>query len=798
MAIWPFGRRGKRHTIQIDSTTGVDASLSHDLHHSPDEGNLGRKPSRKQSKRQKNRHSQPAEDFPASFQDVSPPSSQPAYYPPSTSQSERPRPVKAATLPSSNTSKPEPQTLSRNPSLLKPRRNENPAVLKKRLSKRKAYEIAREREIRLMASTPIDIPRRATTPLPGENALIEGLRGPSAQSRRLNRHPSDISLSIHDSVASSLSDFSETYTFKVNSFAAWTPRPVIRYVESPRLSNSRNQKSPEPTADQRVKTSGLAPSEENMRSKKRIEELADDLDAAALRELMERDRRRRDRKQIEDQEKMYRRLQRSAMKQAQQAEIDKTPNPHEVANVSSVESQLGRLGPESPFKSQPTTQEDSSSNANGTFVAKAASGSWLRGTSNDAERSDRESPESVHVIGNIDDRSVRERKPEQRLSLRPSQDMAMSRSTLSPSLSPSRHALGSPNSSQFYGVTRESASDLSRPVESERHLSDHGGVRVNTITSIFRRGSSRLKRSYRERFQDRSPPPPDNVSHESFFKVHTQQSIPPPYVPPKILLGSSSFKRSHSKFTEIFGDEPLSPPDSRLQSPDIPEQPVDESLMEAKVLDLHVGSQYPIPGSESDPQEVPKNGHHSCSGDSLGEDSENVPLSQSLASIDSEGSWMSGQFLRRISQRPSNLARHSISSSQNRTDEALETSSKCNEIANDEQFVAFGAYPGEVSGDGNSPADEPSKDLDMLPAPEPTQETWHEEIAKRPVLVNPAVRPKSNEGLLKNVRSLSPISAEMEFSPIEEHSEELLFPTAHGSSNIHGRSCGVSSPSSHQ
>ncbi|KAL4979566.1 hypothetical protein BDW66DRAFT_104395 [Aspergillus desertorum] len=748
MAIWPFGRKGKRHTIQADTGTQArgDGAMSQDPRHSFDEGTLGRKPSRKQSKRIKNRYSQPVDYFLSNVQ-------QSIQYSSSGFRSEQHQQGKAHTFHPSSTSNAEQQSLSRNPSLRKPNRNkENRATLKKRLSKRKAYEIAREREIQMMASMPIDIPRRVTSPFPSDPMHIGDRRANSTQRRRLDRHRSDISLSIQESAASSVTDFSETYTFKVNSFAAWTPRPVIRYVEAPRNSYSRSQKSPEP-ADRRAKSPALEVFTEDLRLKERIDELADDLDAAALRELMERDRRRRERKAVEDREKLVRKLQRNAQK------VPKAQGLPATQGYETAENERGGAIPHTQSPSQPTAQETEA------FLSGENGGSWLREPSRDFGRDGRETPESMDVIGNIDDRSIRERKAAQRLDFGPSQDMTMSRSTLSASLSPSRQGVHSPNSSQLYGMTRDSVSDLSRNFGSERRSSDNSG-HGNAITSIFRRGSSRLKRSYRERFHYRSSPPRSNVSHESFFKVHTPTSPPVPYAGFKVLLGSSSFKRSQSKFTEHFGDEPLSPPSSRLQSPEIPE---DEHQAEDQVPDLHSESYYPIPGSAADTQSRSR----SWVGDSAN-DYDNRPLSQSLASVDSEGSWMSGQFLRRISQRHANSARQSLNSSRYRTDEGLEKPRE-EDNSGDDHFVAFGAYPGEATADCSN-TDGQSKDLVGHFQPGQAAETWHEDVARRPVLVNPTLRPKSIEGLLNNVQTLSTISAEDEFSPIEEHSAEV-FPT---------------------
>lgn len=768
MAIWPFGRKNKRHTIQVDAPAAGESAAPQEPRLSLD----GRKPSRKNSKRQKNRHFQPAEDLSTPLHDALPlPRS--VTSPPLTSNSEQLHRKEPYGKPASHighisdgyTSRStvnhdHPQE-GRNSSVRRSKRGDgSPAVLKKRLSKRKAYEIAREREIRLMASTPIDIPRRST--LPGEDFSMETPRG-RPYHRRSDRELSETNLSLRDSTASSLSEFSESYKFKVNGFSAWTPRPVIRYVEAPRIQTARSQKTID--SGRKEKMPVVSASEENLYTKKRINRLADGLDAGALRELLERDRRRTERQKIEDQERLHRKLQRAADRQRAEAELN--------GNQTVSEVPRGQVHIQSLEEADETGQDASKENKNQATGTQGPSESWLH-DSKDHPRSRYESMESVHVIGNIDDSSIREPKLGLRRSFAPSQDMGMSRSTLSPSHSPSRRGFHSPTPSQVYGIGRESTSDVSRTVDSERRLSDNGSGRVNTISSIFRRGSSRLKRRYRERFQDRSPEP-SNASHESFFKVPTPTSAPPQPIPAKPYMRTGTIKRSQSKFTEHLGDEPLSPPDSRIQSPDIPEEPADASELGNGRSDFAARSQYPILGSESDLQDSSKDRHRSWAGEILEDDMENdnVPLSQSLASIDSEGSWMSGQFLRRISQRKSNQARASVNSSRNVLVEAMPTgdpvSGKENiDRSDSRQEVSNGART-------NAPgAQEPDFEMIHPAEAEEAEETWHDHIAKRPILVNPVVRPKSNSGMLKDVQSLSPITTNEEFSPIEEHSAEVF------------------------
>ncbi|XHG04810.1 hypothetical protein AWENTII_008062 [Aspergillus wentii] len=757
MAIWPFGRKNKRHTIQLGAPETADSRLSHEV--APGsvpgfEADLGGAPSRKSSKRQKNRHSHPVEDI-SSLNDAIP-SSPPhhlTYHPPPTAHSERLPSRKGVRDPSlrkdrrvdvytshSSVGQDQP-AMSRTPSLLRKRNENGPAVLKKRLSKRKAHEIAREQEIRMMVSSPIDIPRRRTDQF--LDAKPKPKRGQKAlRNKRSDRQLSEASLSIRNSLASSLSDISESNTFKVNAFAAWTPRPAIRYVEPPRLATARSQNA-SAASTRRERLPALTMSEENLHSRKRIDRLADNLDAGGLRELLERDRRRKERKHIEDHEKLHRKLRDSA----EQQQLEEAR--------AQLQDHAGEIQPDAEVYAEPEPIEEETAldTESKDFVPNTLPGTWLRDGSKSKETvRSRESLESVRVIGNIDDSSIRGQKLGPRRSFAPSQEMGMSQSTLSPSHSPSRHGLGSPTSSQIYGMTRDSTSDVSRTIDSERRLSDQSGRRINTLSSFFRRGSHRLKRSYRERFQDQTSDL-SNASHESFSRIPTQSSGPPPYVPPKSFLRAGTIQRSQSKFTEHFGDEPLSPPDSRLQSPDIPEEPTDRSAdlsgMENEGTSHSVVGARPIPGALTE--------------ENLNDD-DNIPLSQSLASIDSEGSWMSGQFLRRISQRNNNNpTRRSQCSSPTKLQEEVEESALENGVSGNDY-------------DARASHQDRESMAVVLPEQE-EEETWHDQIARRPVLVNPTIRPKSNEGLLNRIQSFS---AEEEFSPIEEHSAEF-----HSGESIH-------------
>jgi hypothetical protein len=610
----------------------------------------------------------------------------------------------------------------------------------------------REREIRMLSSTPIDIPHRSS---PGGEYALEKRRR-KANGRRADRYMSDISLSIRDSATSSTSDISDPYTYKVNAFAALTPRPVVRYVEAPRLQTARSNNPAASGRQERERLQALTMSEEDFYySKRRVNELADSLDAGALRELLDRDRRRREKKQIDDQERLRRKLQERA--DAQQAEEQKVQAAISKPEPRS-EPEIARPEPSIPEVAEPeeAVDEETTHQVEEPKAVAAENQSWLLGTSKGSENTGRESRESVRMAGNADDSSVRERRLVQRPSFAPSQDISMSRTTLSPSHSSVRHGVSSPTNSQVCGPS--SASDISRGVDSERRLSDTSGRRGNTITSLFRRGSSRLKRTYKERFHDTTPEI-SNASHESFYRIQTQSSPPPPsIVPPRILMPSGTLKRSQSKFTEHFGDEPLSPPDSRLQSPDIPEEVLESSVEKDETF-----LREPTPSPGVDIKNPNRSHHRSWATDSIDTEADNVPLSQSLASIDSEGSWMSGQFFRRISQKPSSPVRSNLNSFGRDSVEA--PADACEEVESLDESR-------RLSDNMVEPELEPETADNSASNPN-SAERWHNEVGRRPVLVNPVVRPKSTQGILRGYSSLTPINAEEDYIMEETSPSEL-------------------------
>lgn len=144
-------------------------------------------------------------------------------------------------------------------------------------------------------------------------------------------------------------------------------------------------------------------------------------------------------------------------------------------------------------------------------------------------------------------------------------------------------------------------------------------------------------------------------------------------------------------------------------------------------------------------------------------EADNVPLSQSLASIDSEGSWMSGQFFKRMSQTsPTSPVRSSLNPLGCNSADIQDTLEDIEDI--DEPDMADSII-------GGTELDE--DDSENKPA-----ERWHNEVGRRPVLVNPVCRPKSTQGMLRNFPTLTPITAEQAYIVAEPPSELQRVPSA--------------------
>ncbi|CRG84328.1 hypothetical protein PISL3812_01625 [Talaromyces islandicus] len=723
MAIWPFGRKGKRPRSQMKASDAVDrrSSLpSAALSPVPEQAPVVRKPSRKRSKRDKHKGT-------PSHAAVEPlPALRSADTPVGFAYS-LDNHTSLSSIGQDNFS-----ASRATPTLQKRSSTNGKGTLKKRLSKRSARELQREQEIRAMSSSP--------PPNHPHSAAALANLGPSASTRHADHHFSNQSLPMDS--RSSLSDQSDSYTYKVNAFAVLAPRPILRCSDNSKYGPSR---SLNPSATSMRKDIKLG-DDEDFHSRQRIAELADDLDAPALRELMERDRRRREKKRQENQERIQRRLQRRAERDREH-ERNMATNPT-IGLTENLEDLRGRDHTPSPATSSKQLSTES---------AVEQPGSWLRGSSKESQRkSNRFSDISSHVIGNIDDRSIRAGKTGEE-------------STPQQHQSPPPQNFSSP---RINNLAPESVSDLSRTEKSEKRLSDNSGRRMASWMSFFTRGSPRSKAS-----RDLDAPPSDfsNTSRESFSKipatgpVHTA-AVPIP-IPERSFLRTGTSHRSQSKFTEHLGDFPISPPDSRVQSP-IP-VPFERST---NISPVHESAADVSPQHQPEVEDV----------DRTWDDNSGM-LSQSLASIDSEGSWMSGKFLRRISQNTNNTAWRSSAGKPR-----LQETNEMDDLASDEYLDELAEEPLDNSAaelrraSSSAMGLEIAADSDRSPSPDGqgknATESWRGGVARKPTVVRnaaAAARVQSKEIVLTDIDMLDASMDESPISPVSQDEEPVGIQRAH-------------------
>ena len=221
-----------------------------------------------------------------------------------------------------------------------------------------------------------------------------------------------------------------------------------------------------------------------------------------------------------------------------------------------------------------------------------------------------------------------------------------------------------------------------------------------------------------------------------------------------------------SKFREHLPELPLSPPDSRVQSPeaDVVQVPPirtdhpDKKVGQSSSEEPHVRYDTPTSGYLETMRmrdETPTSGHRSIDAPSP---EPAAVLSQSLASIDSEGSWLSGRkggSKRGSAQLPPHPLRDSASSLQKRYKEYSESAEELG-IAEDEYFSRLSPGPEEqykVHRQSTGQAvpssdDEEGGSLASPTSSEPTTK-WGA-VGRQPTVVHREPRAKSREGLLND------------------------------------------------
>lgn len=617
--------------------------------------------------------------------------------------------------------------------------------------------------------------------------------------RHFDRPVSNISLPLEDSIHSSMSSGSESRAWRVSALELISPRPKLRCSVSSQHYHSGARTSPISHDEkhnilQEYRTASL----EKDRRNDRVDDLADTLDAGALRAILERDRRRKEKKRKADEERLRRKLERRAEKQraaerAAQPSVERpgtpsTPRREAVGAVGlGIEQAASR--PMTPMEDvRPSTPPQAQRLEAVTPTPKVDENTQLPTPMDSPVRqlpTPLESPMEEPVVA--DAKAIRYSRASMSSSpqghTRGPSNVSEMPALLSEMLARERTAerLGSvhdPNTSgSLHPVQTADTTVTSRRGSSMRRSSESG--RMGVFSSIFRRG--------KRMSQDQGRPTPSevsfsNTSRESMSRQPLPAHLVAPTQPVEIRRPSSVTprtssvpRRTMSKFREDLPDFP-SPPPSRVQSPEVPTTSVIAARRRSQApSDLRVSPDSSTPGARTD------------SPISAGVPGTGV-MSQSLASVDSEASWLSGKPMKRISNR--SQVRSSVGSSPalQRT-EGFNASYEELGIPDDEYFRRLTPQPDDhrssaqsddlmarkASSTAMAAMDTSVLSDETLPTSEPSSD---EELVKnvpgrQPTIVHRQPRVKSTEGLVSYYQATPAeerTSAEMveQDSPISE------------------------------
>ncbi|KAF2009969.1 hypothetical protein BU24DRAFT_325793, partial [Aaosphaeria arxii CBS 175.79] len=509
------------------------------------------------------------------------------------------------------------------------------SLVRRKSSKRKQHDSLREEEIRAMS---MPLPQKRPAGNSGGMLRRDSKKVKAGLNRHFDRPTSNISLPLQDSIHSSMSGSSETRGWRVSALDVFSPRPTVRCSTGSQYYYTGAGPSPKSDTKREQRASTSREGKHESRSKT-IDDLADTLDAGALREILERDQRRREKKRRADDERLRRRLERRAEKQkAQDKVMEPSGTPATPGNAAQGAVGLG-IG-----KDEATPMED--------------------------VRSATPPPEpQPHAIDTSATPKLEENSqlptpldsPTEEPVVADAQAVRYSRASMSPTPTPHGHTRGPSNVSQMPELlsemtARETALQSVEPTHEDPNASgslhpvistdtaatskkeswarrrSSEGRRMGVFASFFRRG----KRSSQD--QARATPSEasfSNTSRESMSRQPLPAHLVGPTQPIQIKRPSSVPRRTMSKFREDLPEFPISPPDSRVQSPEVTGSAIATRRGNNPPQDIRVNASSPVGGRTDSPVSpgVPVAG----------------AMSQSLASVDSEGSWLSGKPMKRRS-----------------------------------------------------------------------------------------------------------------------------------------------------
>lgn len=622
-------------------------------------------------------------------------------------------------------------------------------VARRKSSKRKKEDQDREAEIKAMTAF---MPTRPAAPAGSSGRTIKRESGKSQRATDSpHRKSDDISLPEANSIHSSLSGSEHPASYKLSAFDMLAPRPTIKYADYPRYAPPSVGVERSGSKKRRISERISVP-EATIKANKRINELADDLDASELRELMERDQKRKDKKKVAERIRAERRIARRQEKQRQdeaRAVRDGTPPP---ANL-----ERGVMGREVIGLGIGTSAVVASTSGR----RKSTSSERQKHVSETSQRNSRESS----VTGAFDVATPASDRSDPVIET--AQVGRISRASMSPPSSPKGHARGASNISEMIDLAQAETVKETRKQEN-RQPSESTSVPSAIVETDSRRSSNTQQRSsWMSFFKRRSKqgqqgpvePSFSNTSRDSMLSKEQGPIIG--YTP--VRSTSNIPKRTMSKFREDLPELPISPPDSRVQSPEtVAMPPINTAVLETKTRnrssteDSRVRYDTPTSGFRS--IEALRNRNETPSSARTDAPSpEEAIVSQSLASIDSEGSWLSGRRAKHGSGPTSHVPKDSAHSLQKRFHQYSGSSEELG-IAEDEYFSRLTPEPDifnksrRISGNPVPSSDEEDGGM-ASPTPSEQARTKWGAVARMPTVIHGGSRVKSREGLLNDFQN---------------------------------------------
>ena len=487
-----------------------------------------------------------------------------------------------------------------------------------------------------------------------------------------SQHASEVSLPTPASIHSTLSSDTEFGSYKVSTLDSLAPRPTLRVASGSRWTPSRASAPARSASDKRPLAERAPIPEEVLHSHSRIDELADDLDAGDLRELMERDRRRRERKQKRDQERVARRrAQKEEAHRAKEAEARQmgTPPPENLERGSAGRDMIGLgIDPASVVVTSSRQRDSGASESMRDAAEEMDQGENLNDPLNTFHRTDTmpldepEEDDTAMVSSSVFTKITQEPTPEPEEQVSSLPRTSRLSSLLRSKKSRSRSTLNSDKEKPISPPPGIIDEEIEAPPRKDSEASTKAGR--FSFTSFLRRGGRNSRRestdpasfsnTSREEMQaaaSSSQATMQTAAHAQAVALAKLQGEDPPQPPvsesnPVYLVRKPSVdvpKRTRSRFREDLPDFTGNNSNNAIQEAEPPLPPLPGSLM---------GGMQPIPIARYD---SPMSGHRSLealrqsptSFERVNGPSPDPHHSISLASIDSEGSWLSGGAISR-------------------------------------------------------------------------------------------------------------------------------------------------------